>query len=124
MSHDEFHELNDIPHSIWEIVGPEHFALALLGVLIYYAFKLDDAFKLKKFEWKIFFHRNIISFVLGLILAPILIIVLIDKDTQFIISIKINYLTAILTGYFSTTIWKMVVKKVRGRIKKRIDESE
>lgn len=122
LTHDQFHKLNDIPFSIWDVIGPEHFVLAYVGAILYYLDRLHDAWKREDFEGKIFLKMNAISMITSLITTPIIIIMLLDESVKSFVSLQINYVTAPFVGYFSTYIWKWLVKKAKRVIKKKTKE--
>lgn len=90
-----------------------HFLLAYSGMVIYILFKLAEVFPKPEFLWKQFIKENIITTIISIIGIPVLLVIATDPSIQDIL--PINYVTSVLCGWQTQSLFKSVFSMVSNR---------
>lgn len=83
-----------------------HFILAYSGMILYILMKLAEVFPKPDFSYKAFFTQNIITVIISIIGIPVLLVLATDTSLQDIL--PINYVTAVLCGWQTQSLFKSV----------------
>jgi len=89
-----------LPHEL-ELI---HFLLAYAGMLIHSLTKLAEHQKLKSFTYSDFLKNNLITNITSAISIPVILIVATDTSLKELL--PINYVTALLAGWQTQSIFK------------------
>lgn len=89
-----------------EGLEPMHFILAYAGMTIHILMKLAEVFNKPDFTWRNFVLQNIISTLVSIVGIPVLLIVATDKSIKDVL--PINYVTAMLAGWQTQSLFKTV----------------
>lgn len=83
-----------------------HYFLAYSGLVLYVLMKLAEVFPLADFNYKKFIRENVITTIISIIGIPILLIIATDTSLKDIL--PINYVTAVLCGWQTQSLFKSV----------------
>lgn len=92
---------------------PLHFLLAYAGLLLNLLMKLGEDFPLPDFSMKLFMKKYFISILFSVIAIPVLLIV--ATDTSIHEFLPINYVTAVLCGWQTQSLFKSTFAMVTNR---------
>lgn len=92
---------------------PLHFLLAYAGLILNLLMKLGEEFPLSDFSFNMFFRKYFISILFSIIAIPVLLIV--ATDTSIHEFLPINYVTSVLCGWQTQSIFKTTFTMVANR---------
>lgn len=81
-----------------------HYLLAYAGMLLHFLMKLAEVFNHPAFSMRYFIKANIIPLIISIIGIPVLLIVATDSAIKDIL--PINYVTAVLAGWQTQSVFK------------------
>ena len=103
----------------------EFYLIALLGVILHFLTKLGQAIQTDDFSWKLFWKKNLVGLILGVLAALTLIYIFIEPyfaAHQFDEWIKRS--VCLVIGWSSSSILKNLIGMVQKAIDKRIGNIE
>lgn len=89
-----------------ETLNYMHYILAYAGMILYLLMKLAEVFPKPEFSYREFFTQNIITVIISVIGIPVLLIL--STDTSLKDILPINYVTAVLCGWQTQSLFKSV----------------
>lgn len=92
---------------------PLHFILAYAGLLLNLLMKMGEEYPMPDFSFRSFLKRYIFSMLFSVIAIPVLLIV--ATDTSISEFLPINYVTAVLAGWQTQSIFKSTFTMVTNR---------
>ena len=104
-----------------EGLDPVHFLLAYAGMLISLLGRLAKVFNRPEFTAKIFFRTNIIPTLISIIGIPVILIIATDPVVKSML--PINYVTAMLAGLQTQSLFKTIFS-IYGGSKKNITATQ
>lgn len=90
-----------------------HFALGYAGLLLNLLMKTGEEYPLPDFTFRAFFKRHLFSILFSLVAIPVLLIV--ATDTSIREFLPINYVTAVLAGWQTQSLFKSTFTMVANR---------
>jgi len=86
-----------------------HFILAYAGMLIHLLIKLDKARQRHDYCGRVFLHKMVVPTLINIIAIPVLLVTIADTSLQEFL--PINHVTALLCGYQTQSIFKLITDK-------------
>lgn len=90
-----------------------HFILGYAGLLLNLLMKAGEEYPTADFTFKAFFKRNLFSILFSLIAIPVLLIM--ATDTSIHEFLPINYVTSVLAGWQTQSLFKSTFAMVANR---------
>lgn len=97
------------------VVAPEYYALAYAGMVLHILTKLAELTKEKKFSFRQYIKKNIFNILATFIMIPILLII--STDTSLKDILPINYVTAVLAGWQTQSLFRTLMLMAGNRAK-------
>lgn len=94
--------------NLLEVVKPEYYALAYTGMILHILMKLAELSKEKKFSFFSYLKKNIFNIIASFIMIPVILIIATDTGVKDLL--PINYVTAVLTGWQTQSLFRTLMQ--------------